>query len=275
MSVNASSIPKGDSIEKSKQLKERGNYYFSQQNYNDAISCYTQAIKLNSNDSIFYSNRARCYLNLFRYENALEDAQASIQLDSTNIKAHIIAVKSQANLAKFSYDMEKIEIALNQCRAAVLVAKIMGSKDFIKICKELKHKIKALKWCVSIEHHNQQVHELLNYYGRMPALESSLKKYVKYISTPEIPESLNCAITFDLFIDPVTNSTGHSYEREAIQAYMNAGRHYIDPISRQEALWNVLIPNKNMKDAVKYYVKTEFPWARISPTPIESSEINF
>ena len=52
-------------------MKNKGNDAFKNQRYEEAIDFYTKAIELDSSDVSFYSNRAACYLNLKKYDEAL------------------------------------------------------------------------------------------------------------------------------------------------------------------------------------------------------------
>ena len=67
-------------MSKAEQLKEQGNKCFAAGNYQQAISYFTQAIKLSEN-AIYYSNRAACYLKLSNYSQALADATRATKLD--------------------------------------------------------------------------------------------------------------------------------------------------------------------------------------------------
>lgn len=53
-------------MSKADQLKEQGNRCFAAGNYQQAISYFTQAIKLQET-AVYYSNRAACYLKLCSY----------------------------------------------------------------------------------------------------------------------------------------------------------------------------------------------------------------
>ena len=44
--------------------------------------------EINGSESIFFSNRAKCYQLLNKYELALKDAEEACELDDMNLKAH-------------------------------------------------------------------------------------------------------------------------------------------------------------------------------------------
>ncbi|EPX70975.1 chaperone activator Sti1 [Schizosaccharomyces octosporus yFS286] len=55
-------------------LKAKGNAAFAQKDYKTAIDYFSQAIQLDGNNHILYSNRSACYASVKDYKNALEDA---------------------------------------------------------------------------------------------------------------------------------------------------------------------------------------------------------
>jgi tetratricopeptide (TPR) repeat protein len=58
---------------KAYSLSKQGKELVEAQRYQDAISVFTEAIRLNSNSSYNFSYRGYCYLQLQRYEEALKD----------------------------------------------------------------------------------------------------------------------------------------------------------------------------------------------------------
>lgn len=60
--------------------KERGNKCIKSGQFNEAILCYTVAIKLNPTEATYYSNRSYAFLNLKQLYYANEDAEKAIQL---------------------------------------------------------------------------------------------------------------------------------------------------------------------------------------------------
>ncbi|KAG1695136.1 hypothetical protein DVH05_028653 [Phytophthora capsici] len=61
------------------EWKAKGNAALSAGNPKEAVDCYTQAIALNPNDHVFYSNRSAAYLSLDDAAHALEDAELCIK----------------------------------------------------------------------------------------------------------------------------------------------------------------------------------------------------
>lgn len=68
--------------------REKGNKYFSEGNFEEALKCYTKSIALNSQSAVSFSNRAMTYLKLKEYKNAEEDCDFSLKLDNTFVKSY-------------------------------------------------------------------------------------------------------------------------------------------------------------------------------------------
>jgi len=61
------------------ELKNKGNQAFTKGNYEEAQKYFTEAIELDSNNHVLYSNRSGAYAAVKNYELALEDAEKTIE----------------------------------------------------------------------------------------------------------------------------------------------------------------------------------------------------
>jgi stress-induced-phosphoprotein 1 len=68
--------------------REKGNEYFKEQKYPEAIKHYTESLKRNPKDPRAYSNRAACYTKLGAMPEGLKDAEKCLELDPTFIKGY-------------------------------------------------------------------------------------------------------------------------------------------------------------------------------------------
>ncbi|KAJ4759518.1 Hsp70-Hsp90 organizing protein 1 [Rhynchospora pubera] len=68
--------------------REKGNEFFKQMKYPEAIKHYTEALKRNPKDPKVYSNRAACYTKLGALPEGLKDAEKCIELDPTFTKGY-------------------------------------------------------------------------------------------------------------------------------------------------------------------------------------------
>lgn len=96
-------------------LKQKGNEYFNQGKFVEAIDYYTRAISVNTRDASCYSNRAACHLKMQNYAACIADAEAAIQIDSRYAKAY--RRKAQGHLGKGDLRMARFtyEKAVSMC----------------------------------------------------------------------------------------------------------------------------------------------------------------
>lgn len=78
---------------KSECLKQEGNTFFKNADYEKAIEKYTEAIdicpKINKNDrSILYGNRAAAHKHIGNQQIAIDDCTQAIELNSNYVKAY-------------------------------------------------------------------------------------------------------------------------------------------------------------------------------------------
>ncbi|XP_068978895.1 protein unc-45 homolog B [Bombus flavifrons] len=73
------------------EWKEEGNVEFNKGNWSEALSCYTNALKLtnedNSEKAIYYKNRAATYLKQEEYNKAIEDCDEALKISPNDPKA--------------------------------------------------------------------------------------------------------------------------------------------------------------------------------------------
>uniref|UniRef100_A0A1B0DPD5 Protein unc-45 homolog B n=1 Tax=Phlebotomus papatasi TaxID=29031 RepID=A0A1B0DPD5_PHLPP len=94
-----------DVIDEALMCKEKGNEAFKSGEWEKAISQYTQAIKIGGDAhkdlSIFYKNRAACYLKTNDYGKAEKDCQVSLELSPNDPKALFRKAQALEGLEKF------------------------------------------------------------------------------------------------------------------------------------------------------------------------------
>ncbi|GJQ86591.1 hypothetical protein Trydic_g7825 [Trypoxylus dichotomus] len=90
--VNDEIIPKS-AQELAELKKENGNQLYKIKQYRSALPLYTEAIELCPDAASYYGNRSACYMMLNLYQDALEDARKSVQLDSAFVKGYIRILK--------------------------------------------------------------------------------------------------------------------------------------------------------------------------------------
>lgn len=99
-------------VTKSMELKNKGNDYFKQQKWTEAMIEYSKAICLDSTQAVLYSNRALCELKLEKYDLARCDAEQAIYLDKTNVKFYRILSECLMNLQLYQEALDVCEQGL-------------------------------------------------------------------------------------------------------------------------------------------------------------------
>lgn len=69
-------------------FKNQGNDHMKQDKFKEAYDCYTQAINLDDNTAIYYSNRAAASSKLGDHQAALHDCQEAVEIDPSYSKAY-------------------------------------------------------------------------------------------------------------------------------------------------------------------------------------------
>ncbi|EOA37530.1 hypothetical protein CARUB_v10011737mg [Capsella rubella] len=92
--------------------REKGNEFFKEQKYPDAIKHYNEAIKWNPKDPKAYSNRSACYTKLGAMPDGLKDADKCIELDPTFSKGYSRKAAVQFFLKEYDNAMETYQEGL-------------------------------------------------------------------------------------------------------------------------------------------------------------------
>lgn len=98
--------------------------------------------------------------------------------------------------------------------------------------------------------HNQRLYD---------KIEKELKAMDVNDSELEVPDYLVCRITDELMNEPVTLTSGFTYEKEQILKHFQTNGNF-DPMTREEVNVNILILNKSIKYATQDYLLNN-PWA--------------
>uniref|UniRef100_A0AAY4CV14 Protein unc-45 homolog B n=1 Tax=Denticeps clupeoides TaxID=299321 RepID=A0AAY4CV14_9TELE len=117
----------GDAV----QLKEEGNKHFQAGQIDNAIDCYTKAIKSCKDKSVLaviFRNRSACYLKKENYNNAASDASRAIDIDAKDIKALYRRCQALEKLGKLDMAFKDVQ------RCATLEPK---NKTFLETLRRL------------------------------------------------------------------------------------------------------------------------------------------
>ena len=104
------------------ELRVKGNEYYREQNYTQAVQCYSDALNLAPHDPVILSNRSVSYLKLNKYNKALHDAEQCVSMKPDWAKGHFGKVAALLSLKEHKKARE----------AAVLGFQLYD----LKLCKE-------------------------------------------------------------------------------------------------------------------------------------------
>ncbi|KAK4876355.1 hypothetical protein RN001_012777 [Aquatica leii] len=93
-------------------LKNKGNAALSENNYEKAIQYYTEAINLDSNNHVLYSNRSAAYAKANKYTEALKDAEKTIEIKPDWGKGYSRKGSALAYLSRIDEAIETYENGL-------------------------------------------------------------------------------------------------------------------------------------------------------------------
>ena len=91
------------------KLKLEGNQHFKEGRYTEAVDSYTEALKLQPQCHLLYSNRSAGYNNLGKYEEALADAMHCVSIAPEFARGHLRKATVLNKLEKYEEAMKAAE----------------------------------------------------------------------------------------------------------------------------------------------------------------------
>lgn len=171
-----------DEAAQAQKLKAEANKAFSQQHYSEATELFTQAIRLNPRESVFFGNRAMARMKMEEYGGAVADTTKAIELDPTNVKAYyrralsrlailqpMLAVPDFRHVLKLDPGNK---LAREQLEAAVKLIRRIEFEKAIAVGDSESTSAKILRMITS-----DSVPMDNSYTGPMPEYDSSTKRY--------------------------------------------------------------------------------------------------
>ncbi|KAF1773694.1 Tetratricopeptide repeat [Phytophthora cactorum] len=91
--------------------KTLGNEEFNEKNFDKAIECYSEAIRLDSDNFVYYSNRSAAYGAVDKWELAEKDAQECVKRNPKFAKGYHRLANAQQQLGRKKEAVETLKTA--------------------------------------------------------------------------------------------------------------------------------------------------------------------
>ncbi|KAA0704441.1 E3 ubiquitin-protein ligase TTC3 [Triplophysa tibetana] len=109
--------PDAWSLQKSEEMKNKGNDQFQKKRYDMAIKWYTKAIKYHPINPILYGNRSLCFIRSEKYLKALGDGKRAVVLQPDWAKGHYRFCDALFYLGEHPKALEANRLAQSSCSA--------------------------------------------------------------------------------------------------------------------------------------------------------------
>ncbi|XVF19089.1 hypothetical protein REPUB_Repub11eG0080300 [Reevesia pubescens] len=124
-------------VSQAEEIKLQANEAFKAHKYGQAIDLYTQAIELNSQNVVFWANRAFAHTKLEEYGSAIEDATKAIELDPKYSKGYYRRGAAYLAMGKFKDALKDFQQVKKICP---------NDPDATKKLKECEKAVMKLKF---------------------------------------------------------------------------------------------------------------------------------
>ncbi|XP_058483305.1 E3 ubiquitin-protein ligase TTC3 [Solea solea] len=102
-------------IEKSEDMKKKGNENFQKSQYEDAVKFYSTALKYYPDNHIIYGNRALCYIRCRKYLKAVGDGKRAVLIKPLWAKGHYRYCEALFSLGEIRKAIEANKLAQSLC----------------------------------------------------------------------------------------------------------------------------------------------------------------
>ncbi|MCL7035799.1 hypothetical protein MKW94_003193 [Papaver nudicaule] len=132
---------------RAEELKVLANEAFKGNKYNQAIDLYTQAIEINSQNAVYYANRAFAHTKLEEYGSAIQDATKAIEVDPKYSKGYYRRGAAYLAMGKFKDALKDFQQVKKICP---------NDPDATKKLKECEKAVMKLKFEEAIAVHGSE-----------------------------------------------------------------------------------------------------------------------
>ncbi|CAI5729530.1 unnamed protein product [Peronospora destructor] len=121
------------------EAKQRGNAFYKQKKFSEAIECYNEAIENDATNMSYYSNLAAVKLEIGQYDACIEDCKKAIEVGRANRADYELIAKAYVRIGNAHLKKGDMEENLTAAIASYEGAQMENRT------KEVERKIKALQ----------------------------------------------------------------------------------------------------------------------------------
>lgn len=119
-------------------IKNKGNEFYKKRDFENALKYYFDAIVMNPNEILFYSNVASCFIEQKKYSEAIEQCNKGIELTKGTNYDYVKLAKVMARKASALEKSGQIDEALKVYAAALLENNDSTIKDAMKRLEKVR-----------------------------------------------------------------------------------------------------------------------------------------
>ncbi|KAI4153488.1 MAG: hypothetical protein L6R39_001555 [Caloplaca ligustica] len=276
-------------------LKEEGNKYFQEGDYESAQVLYGKAIQADPSNPKLFTNRAMTRIRLRLWDACIDDCLHSIALLPSNMKAYYYLAQAQLALHHPNEALSSALTAYELCLDTSNGPFNANTRNLSELVLQAKKEKWEAKERERIRRRSELLCELedgllamrkselgdwsVKYQGRPNTTEAQEEKsdieaaYRRKmeelrstfaladpanLAPREVPDYLIDNISFCVMHDPVITKTGSSYERSTILEHLK--RSPTDPLTREVLTVDDLRPNLALKQACEAFLENN-GWA--------------
>lgn len=198
-------------------FKNKAAEYFKNKQYNEAIQQYDEAIKLANPDEVhvLYSNRSACYASLFKYSEALADANKCVEANPSFVRGYGRLATAQTGLQKYDDAASSYEKYLELQPGADYA--VNGLKELKRLKEQQNSGINNDNFDIGSLMSDPEIMQLMQDPAFMDAYmkqDMSVLQQPKYAKLIKVLEKMASSIPKDTQVPPTATTEKHNILKE-------------------------------------------------------------
>ncbi|CAK68371.1 unnamed protein product (macronuclear) [Paramecium tetraurelia] len=128
-------------IQLAEELKKKGNYYYADKNFEEAISQYTEALELVQDSAVLLLNRAIAYIKIYKFQQAIVDCSKFLEIAQNKEERFTQSIdsffKAHLRRALAYYKTGQLQKALQDVEQAIQIDP--NDKEAQRLKDDVKH----------------------------------------------------------------------------------------------------------------------------------------